>query len=180
MKLTTPPRKKKRFAIIVIVVLLIISSVVAALYYSRTPNNSPQTPPETDQIVQSPEEKKQSSETKREFLERYQGTEDPGTPLEPPTSNDSLSLSAEQQNSNVVIYTTISNVSGGSCKLTARNGNANHEQTAEIIYAHDGSSCAGFTIEVSRLGAGNWDVSLEVFPVNGSVLTKSISIKVVS
>jgi hypothetical protein len=83
-----------------------------------------------------------------------------------------------QSGSSVTVLTKIQGVSGGSCTLFITNGNKTNEQTAQVIYQPEFSSCAGFTVPVSSLGAGMWNITVKVLPVTGEEVRQSTSLEV--
>lgn len=62
----------------------------------------------------------------------------------------------------VVVSTKLGATPDGTCTLTITNGQKKDVQTADIIYQPMDSSCAGFSIPVSRLGKGAWNILLVV------------------
>lgn len=110
-------------------------------------------------------------------------TDETGQPVEstgtytPPSSASNITISPEQQSNQVSITTKLAGYSDGSCTLTITNGAKNTSQTASVIYAPDFSTCAGFTIPVSTLGAGSWSINLAVTS-GGITTTKSTTFTV--
>lgn len=77
----------------------------------------------------------------------------------PATVKISISLKQEQ-NDSVTVYTKIYGASDGECSLIAKNGSRSFQASAKIIYQPSYSTCAGFSIKKSELGAGTWEVSV--------------------
>ena len=102
------------------------------------------------------------------------GTSTPATP----TPTTSMTLTASQSGSSVIALTQIQDVAEGTCKLVASNGIKSTTQTAQIIYQPQFSSCAGFTVPVSSIGAGTWSIAVTVTPANSAATTKTITLEV--
>ena len=49
-----------------------------------------------------------------------------------------------------------------------------YSQEAEIIYQPEYSTCAGFSVPISSVGNGSWDISLSVTPINGKSINKKM------
>ncbi len=95
------------------------------------------------------------------------------------SSTQTIDLSAKQESNNkVTVFTKLYGYSSGSCNLTVTNGGASNSQTATIIYQPEHAACAGFSVPISELGAGTWNITLKV-DSNGASTTKIITFKVV-
>jgi len=93
-------------------------------------------------------------------------------------ANTTIELSAQQEaNNSVTAFTKLPGYSSGSCKLTTTNGTRTNEQTANVIYQPEFSSCAGFSIPINELGKGLWNLNLSVTS-NGNTQSKTISYEV--
>lgn len=92
----------------------------------------------------------------------------------PPNSPSNITLTPKQPSSDqVVISTKLSGYSDGTCSLAINNGSKHTTLTADVIYAPDFSTCAGFTLAPSTLGNGVWQFSLTV--TSGGVSTTQSS-----
>lgn len=147
--------------LLILVILLLAGAVLFRLEKSRKtdlvkmPGNNTQTKQQKDQ------ETKDNANTKREYLDNsYNESREtqPGANV----SSQSISLIANQEGSSVVILTRIQGVSSGNCKLVIANGSAHTSQSAKVIYQPEFSSCAGFSLPVSSVGVGSWDITLSV------------------
>lgn len=120
---------------------------------------------------------KADAESKQQYLDKTsaqsQAQAAPSTVTAP-----SINLTPSQSGSSVTVLTKIQGVSGGSCTLFITNGNKTNEQTAQVIYQPEFSSCAGFTVPVSSLGAGMWNITVKVLPVTGEEVRQSTSLEV--
>lgn len=124
--------------------------------------------------AQEAEQKKADDARKQDFIEK---TPNP-TPTIPPQNTDAITLTAAQESSSVTVLTKLAGFSGGTCDLSITNGGKTFSSTADVIYQPEFSSCAGFSIPVAELGAGQWSITLKATPTGGSVLAKTISLEV--
>jgi hypothetical protein len=119
-------------------------------------------------------ENKVNADAKKDFIE---GSSQNGssTPTSQPQSS-SIDLSAKQETNNTVtIFTKLYGVSSGTCTLTVTNNGSVQNYTADVIYAAEYSTCAGFSIPIKT--PGNWDIQLNLNS-NGQTTTKSITYQV--
>lgn len=174
MKITRPQKNKKRilgFGLGVVVVLLIVAGVIYWIKISQHQalDNGP-TP------EQQKEMQRVSNEEKKVFAEETKNTDNPGAPVPPPTSPDSIELTANKADpSTVTVFTKLKNYADGTCTLTATNGTKVYTAVAPIIYQPEYSMCAGFDIPHAELGPGNWTIKLEATPIGSNAVTKTIT-----
>lgn len=138
------------------------------------------TPTETAQ------EAKESLDKKGDLATGNESGSDSGKPdtntdtetYTPPTTSNGITIDASQPSAQeVVVVTKLEGYSDGNCKLTATNGAKNTSQTAPVMFQREYSTCAGFTVPVSSLGNGSWNLLLEV--TSGDITTsKSASLEV--
>ena len=86
----------------------------------------------------------------------------PSTPYTPPTSDSGISVTPSTANGAVTIKTKLVGYSDGTCTLTITNGEKSTIQTATVIFAPNFSTCAGFTVPISTIGSGIWNIHLSV------------------
>lgn len=129
---------------------------------------------------QQEEATKAAASQKEAFIESGAKEQEQAQPAEAPQDSSSITLTASQANDTVTVLNKLSGqgYSSGSCKLNITNQSKTTSQTADIIYQPEYSMCAGFSVPVSTLGAGDWNITLEVTPFNASTLTKKTSLKV--
>lgn len=84
------------------------------------------------------------------------------TTYKAPDSADSIKISTSQNGGTVTISTQLYGYSDGTCNLVVTNASKSFSSTANVIYQSQFSTCAGFTIPVSQLGSGNWNIQLSV------------------
>jgi hypothetical protein len=158
-------------------ITLFISEKTHKTNLVRLPNGN--TPPQTSGPTkeQRAAQAKADAESKQQYLDKTsaqsQAQAAPSTVTAP-----SINLTPSQSGSSVTVLTKIQGVSGGSCTLFITNGNKTNEQTAQVIYQPEFSSCAGFTVPVSSLGAGMWNITVKVLPVTGEEVRQSTSLEV--
>jgi hypothetical protein len=114
-------------------------------------------------------ENKANADAKKDFIE--------GNNTEQPTTNQpqssSIDLSAKQEaNNTVTVFTKLYGISSGTCTLTVANNSAVQNYTANVIYAAEYSTCAGFSVPIKT--PGNWNIQLSVNS-NGQNYAKSIT-----
>lgn len=94
------------------------------------------------------------------------------------TDSATLNISANQDSNTITVLTQIQGIAEGTCRLSASNDSKTTVQSAQIIYQPEFSSCAGFSVDSSALGAGAWIISVTVTPTNGPTITQSTSLEV--
>ena len=92
---------------------------------------------------------------KQEFVEKYDKQSD-----QAPELNPRVELTATNKDGTVTITTKLYDFSDGSCELSIRNTDKTYTDTAQIIYQPEHSTCAGFSLPVSELGSGTWQVDV--------------------
>lgn len=119
-------------------------------------------------------EDKVNADAKKDFIEGNTQNNPGSTNTQPQSS--SIDLSAKQEKNNTVtVFTKLYGVSSGTCTLTITNNGASQNYTADVIYAAEYSTCAGFSVPIKSVG--NWDVSLSVNS-SGQTYTKFITYQV--
>jgi hypothetical protein len=119
-------------------------------------------------------ENKANADAKKDFIEGNTQNNTGSTNTQPQSS--SIDLSARQETNNTVtVFTKLYGVSSGSCTLTVTSNGPSQNYTADVIYAAEYSTCAGFSIPVKT--PGNWNIQLSLSS-NGQTSTKSISYQV--
>lgn len=164
-------------ALIVVLLLFVLEKTKTTDLIKMPVPNSQSGPTEQ----QAEQQQKAEISAKEQFIDTTDAT---GKPLPPDATaprtqpTTLVELTAKQEGSSVTILTKMQNISDGSCRLTLTNGAKSTSQTAQVIYQPEFASCAGFSVPVSTLGLGSWDISLMVTPSTGTEVTKSISVVV--
>lgn len=153
------PSRKLRYLLLSVVALLLLGGILqfTGLVHLFGHKVEPAT-----QNGPTAAQKKQQSEIIAQ--QKEQAIEHPttGTPPPPPAEN-SISLTAQKtSNGMVTVSTSLGNVADGTCELTVTNGFKTTTQTADVIYQSQSSFCAGFSVPVSSIGAGNWTLTLKL------------------
>lgn len=95
-----------------------------------------------------------------------------------PTSDNGIIITANQANSNEeTISTRLTGYSDGTCNLTVSNNGKITSQSAPVMFEREFSTCAGFNVPISPIGAGAWKIKLEVLS-GGNSASKSITAEV--
>lgn len=167
-------KNPKKIIIISTAILLVAAATVAGLeklhvidLYKANPaiNSGPSK-------EQEQEQKQSDDNVKQDFIENGQES----TPSQP-TTPDAIELSAQKESSSVTVLTKLHGISNGTCTLTVTNNAKTNSQTADIIYQNEFSSCAGFSVPISSLGTGTWNILL-VTESNSNRLEKTLTFEV--
>ena len=157
----------KKIVIFSLIALLIAGSGVVAAYYVYNSNSNSDKPSANQENSgnDSPEPNKNESNSdstdKEEFLDNESNPSNPNTT--PSFNSDKVALEIAQTTTAVNISTKLTNFSGaGTCELKLIKSSSSIVESAEIIYQPEYSTCAGFSINKSRLSAGTWTVNLTV------------------
>lgn len=86
----------------------------------------------------------------------------------PPANDNGITITPTIKNDQVIITTKLAGYSDGTCSLTASNGSKTTTQTADVIYAPNFSTCAGFSVPISTLGSGTWTITLNIASGGGT------------
>jgi len=169
-------------ALLVIGMTLIILEKTNTTDFIKMPDDQTATSGPTEEQLQADTEANAAS--KQQYLDSTKdtggssGTTSASSGSTSATSSAVMTLTASQSGSTVTILTQIQNVSSGTCSLTATNGSSSNTQTAKIIYQPQFSSCAGFSVPVSGVGAGVWSISVTATPSGAAPTTKTITLEV--
>lgn len=173
-------RSGKKILLVVIIALLVIGGGFAAYALFIKGDEPKKDSSSLGGDTRSAKEAEQDATNKQEFLDNQKGqtqTDGQETPSDTPPPKptpSSLSLEARNDDSSVVVVTKLQNITSGECSLTATNGSRKTTKTAEIIYAPEHSTCAGFSIPKSEIGTGTWTLTLSVRTAS-TTLSKTIN-----
>lgn len=182
MKSSYSKRGNKRILTVSLAVLVLFAALVTALELTHKinlvggPTNGPS-------AAQKAEQAKSDADQKQSYLDstyKDSVSNDSSNQSTSPSSHTptpaTISLTASQQGTDVVVTTKMQNVSSGNCSLTVSSGGQQIAKEAGVLYQPEFSSCAGFAIPTSTLGPGTWTLKLVV---NNSVdLTKQTTLVV--
>ena len=171
-------QKNYRKILFVLAALLILVALFFALeklnvtnfIHKKSTTSQNQGPTAEEKAV----ENKANADAKKDFIEGNSQSSTGSTTSQPQSS--SIDLSAKQETNNTVtVFTKLYGVSSGTCTLTVTNNGAAQNYTADVIYAAEYSTCAGFSVPIKT--PGNWNIQLSLNS-NGQSSTKSITYQV--
>ena len=162
--------------------LVVAASAGAYLLWPRSPQPTPTNqPPHAATPAQKASEQQHNATSKQQLndstVQRAAGQPAGQQQPRPAPTSQQIELRAETAGQAVTVYTKLAHASSGTCSLRIRNGEREQQQTAAIIYQPEFSSCAGFSVPVSPLGQGQWQIELTI-TTDGATLTKTITHKV--
>lgn len=159
--------KKRSIAIITLVTTVVIAcAVILYLYFSRLAPNNPPAAVEPDTTTAKPPENgsdntpppTQQRETEKKPLQR--------TDIPADQSSRSLSGSISYQavvDGQLILRTTMDQMlTSGTCTLVLKKADRTVTKTSQIIPNPSSSSCAGFSVPLTELGAGKWLIDIRV------------------
>ena len=172
MKIQTRQNLSKKPILLAVIALLLLATLTfAALEYFGvthvlTPAKNTSRPTAADKALKERVTKDESIPTTNtqssvNSSSKKDTTTTPGT-YTPPTTNDGISIEASQQGQSVIITTQLVGYSDGTCGLTVTNGANKTTQSAPVMYQAQASTCAGFLVPVSSIGAGTWKIDLSI------------------
>lgn len=174
------PKKVKYNKAIILAVIVLLLVIGATLYYisnrsNQVNNTSDNTHTPLDQVdtQQKQEQAKIDADNKQRYLDQEK-TETSDSPDQLPPTNESITLTAKNEDELVVVTTNLDSVSSGTCTLTLTSNGKTLTKTASVIYTPEYSSCAGFSINKSELSGNSWLITLSV-NTSTSTITKSIT-----
>lgn len=178
-KQSTGSRKKHLYivgGVLAFLLFALVSYFVFQHFYRQSNPNSAQ--PDTA-TTDSPATKQQNSSTKDDFINNVKlPSQDTDAAEQPPKDqSSSISIDLSQQDGDIVVSTKLPGFSDGSCKVTATNGAKSYSDSTDVLYQPSYSTCMGFNIPISQLGAGTWTVSLQA-KGSTATATKTSTIKV--
>ena len=163
----------------VLVILVLAICVGLGVYYwfwfrlQPQTSNPTSTGPTTEQQAA---QQKAETDLKKDFVE----TPFPKLPSTTTTNNTdrTISLNAVQEsNGTVTIYTKLYGFPEGACALRVTNGSSTYSASAALMYQPEFSSCAGFSVPITKLGTGLWNITLDATS-GGSTTSQSIAVEV--
>lgn len=162
----------------------IVGSVIAiaALIFVLEATNVTNFFAKKSQSTESAQEARANADKKEAVINAPAPAAKDGSPEEtgaytPPKTADGIAVEAKQNGNEVIVTAKLTGYSDGECQLDITNGGATFTASATVIYQQEFSSCAGFSVPVDKLGAGNWAVDLKV-TAGGITQNKTTSIEV--
>lgn len=120
----------------------------------------------------NPTQQAADTQDKNDFINNPgAGTPDPDNVLSNGNTDESKVIVATMiEGDSVTVSTKLYGYSDGSCLVEITNGTKQHSETAPIIFQPEYSTCAGFSVKSSKLGAGNWSIKLTAMSKGQSVV----------
>jgi len=153
MKVSQTNRKSRKTIISIVVsaiVLIAIGSISNALLSNRENNQGIIDQSQSNADVDG-------TDSKQELVENENENE-----AETPQLDPSIEMSLSQSSQQVAVSTKLYDYSDGNCTLKVTQAGNEYTNTAPIIFQAEFSTCAGFSVPVSELGTGTWNVLLTV------------------
>lgn len=176
----TTKKSKNKFVLIATVSIIIVAAIYGGIAYgysywpfsSSAPSSSDNTlqPTNSDQTTQDTGNSSEDAGNKQTFNDNQVNSNPDNNPV---TVNFDATLS--QQEANVIISTRIMSAPSGQCTAVIQNGSNSVTKKAEIMYAPEYSTCAGFTVPVTDLGSGAWKITLSITS-NSQTVSKNFEI----
>lgn len=172
-----PTRRKLLIGCMAVVLLVVVLGALEKMHITNfiklhKPTAVIPSGPTTEQQKQ---EAAVNAETKQQLVEDEKASSSV-TPTSAPST--SIELSAKEEiNKTVTVFTKLPGYSDGTCTLVATNGNKSTSQSAPVMFQPEFSSCAGFSIPISSVGTGTWNLQLSVTS-KGATESKTIIFEV--
>lgn len=170
----TAPKRTRRFSPALLMSAITVV-IIAGVAFTVTQNYLHRTTPHGN----GPTSSELKEEAKTNAQEKEQAIEHPVTGAPSPApANSTISFSTHQETDSTVTATAnLGNIADGSCTLTVTNNGTTKTYTADVIYQPQYSTCAGFSIPISDVGAGNWALTLQVTSA-GVTATKTSTVEI--
>lgn len=152
------------------VIILAILEITGVTNF-RHKSTAKVTPPNGLTEEQTKQQAAQDLSNKKKSVEQSSDTT-------PPVTENKVEVYAQQEsNATVTVFTKLYGYTSGNCTLKITNGTRSTTKQAEIIFQAEYSSCAGFSIPISELGNGVWNITLSGTANQGS-FNKTITFEV--
>lgn len=162
-----------KYIIVSVVLIVGLAGAFAWGYVSQQDSTNNDSDQETSIVEPAPTQlSDEEAAAKQKFIEE-QEKEPSKTDSDSLTSGNQtstpakLELSASNNGGSVTVMSRLSGIGDGSCNLRATNGNQSYTEEADVIYQPTYSTCAGFSVPVSELGAGNWQITVQATSIDG-------------
>lgn len=172
--------KSPSFKIAILVALTILLGIVVWFGYKLySTNDYSSVDIDGIQVEPAPAQlEDKDAEAKQKYIEEQ--TKDPtdNDTDDTDSSSSSIEMTASQNGTSVTIVTKLYSINDGNCTISISNGSKMYKATAEIIYQPAYSTCAGFSVPVSKLGSGSWNISLSTTTRSGVTSSTSQTLEV--
>lgn len=167
---------RSRILYITVLVLLVLGGAVAVYIWRPKTGQQDYTSEAGPSVEQQAAQQKAATDQKQDFVETPPPASE--TPTTNTATNQSVELTAKQENDGTVtIYTKLFGFARGNCSLKVTNKSVAYEATAGIMYQPEFSSCAGFSVPVTKLGTGTWSATLTANN-DGLAATRTITMEI--
>lgn len=162
-KINERPYKKAIAYILIIIALLSISLVILEKLRVTDFIKDPFIK-HTSRIPElTAEQKIQNNEAKKDFIENQKDVS------QDTSQNDkNIEISVVQESDKVVVSTRLHGISNGICRLNIVSSGKQLSKEAQVLYQPQFSTCAGFTVPVSDIGKGVWEIEVVAEGVRNS------------
>lgn len=174
MQLQKQKSRKKPLIITLLIVLCV--AVTAGVWYflharsqqSESYTTKPATQQEKDAGAQTKQDsinnsnQSGTSDTSTNSDKQSGASTDTGSSASAPTTNITVSASAQNGSTYQIRFLISSVVTGGNCQLTLTKGSATVTKQAAVQSLAQSSTCQGFDIPTSELSTGTWNVAMQL------------------
>jgi len=160
------PRKQNRkkwltASIVTFVVLAALATVYVLFFYRRDAPQNQETPEPQPTVNYNPASSDQTSDgntTKEKIAESSKESS-----IDTTSTVTVVITSAQSSGQNFMVRTTVDTVnSTGSCTLTMKDTSGHsYQATAQVQALASSSTCQGFTVPLSSLSSGTWNVTIK-------------------
>lgn len=183
MKYSTKSHSKKSLLLPIIAVVILLAAS-AFTYQAFNNEGSSKTVEEglTEQQAKDAEEKEQlinqpDGDIKDEPTDDKTDIDNDTNDQNSTSKNASINASQEDE-TQVTVKTRVTGASSGDCTLRIVNGGKTKNYKAKLMYQPQFSTCAGFSIPISDLGTGVWNISLTVETGQDTLQSDKITLEV--
>lgn len=174
-KIKTTKNNKKLWALFALLALFLLILTYFLLYKSDMFSTQTANDTSKAEVIENLEKKQATVDP---VASDKSGSSGQQNDYVPPSGSDNITLSAlRNSDSSVTVLSKLEGYSDGVCNLKVSNSGKSYEQEAAVLYQRDYSTCAGFTVPVSKLGTGTWTIALTVTS-GGVVSNKAITYEV--
>lgn len=165
MKIQKSKSNHKKILIIIasIVLVLALGGVTYAFLKNNTSesqksSDTNKTSEESPEKPSKDEQKKSDADDKADYIDDQKANNGSTTP----PAAVALDITTRTEGDAAVISTKLTNITSGTCTLTISNGSTSVKESAEVIYTPSYSTCAGFSVNKSKLAGNRWNITIEV------------------
>lgn len=169
-------QKRYRRVLLVAFALLLISALSLFVLekthitdFFKTKKQADTNQPTASELKQ---QKVVNNNDKQKFIEGAASPTPSDTNTQPISSKVEVTA-AMGQNNTVTVYSKIYDATATKCTLEVSNGDKKFTKEVTVIFQPDYSICAGFSVPVSELGNGNWEIKLSVITSSNTLVANT-------